>query len=453
MAPVIPTAPELPDTSGSAWRVFLTVTLFTLVAIALFPYVRVYDTFYLAGILLPDYSVPINTARQWLFLPCLLVCLGALAPHLVRWARGIGRRAWLETLVLALAVYALLAVFAFPYPYPTGTYSSPAGLGGIGRWYGEMAAAPFEAVSELGYRRLLMPAIAYYLGLTTPLAYYVYSQVLGLAVIALTIRFFDEKVPALTSWPALARVLGYASLSSCSYVVYNSQMPGYPDILLHALLLLMVLVPMPRQGRLTLIALCLVTHDGSMFGLAPLVLVAFPRKERLPALAFIAAYVLIWFSSYGGHLGDALLGHDVVGETSHRARYLTDPLVALAGVFFAWKLGWVAALACLATAARRSAELPATALLVVAPLAMLAVAWDTTRLAAFGIAGMFLVLAAAGRRWLPARPAAPVFAALAANLVIPTNNVVLARLDTAATYQYPGLYRLVYEWAARTAGA
>jgi hypothetical protein len=307
-------------------------------------------------------------------------------------------------------------------------------------------------VSELGYRRLLMPAIAHYLGLTVPIAYYVFSQFLGLVVIALTIRFFDDRVPALRGWPALARVLVYASLCSASYVVYNSQMPGYPDILLYALLLAIVMVPLPRQGRLVLVALCLITHDGSMFALAPLILVAFPREERLPALAFIAAYVLIWFSSYGGHLGDALLGHDVVGETSHRARYLTDPLVALAGVFFAWKLGWIATLAFLATAVRKGAALPGTTLLVFAPLAMLAVAWDTTRLAAFGLAGVFLVLAGAGRHWLPARPTGLVLAAFAANLLIPTNNVVLARLDTAASYQYPGLYRLLYEWTARAAG-
>jgi hypothetical protein len=154
--------------------------------------------------------------------------------------------------------------------------------------------------------------------------------------------------------------------------------------------------------------------------------------------------------SYGTRFGEGLAGHDVLGETSHRGAYLRHPQVALAGIFMSWKLLWIVVFAWLACVLREAGgfdRLRAVAL-VLFPLAMLAIAWDTTRLAAFGFAGMLLILAAAGRRWLAPRPSALALGVLGLNLLIPANNVVLARPETAASYPYPGAYRLIYTFLA-----
>lgn len=447
MLPLITGLPEVPDPRGTARRALLHGVLLLLFVIVIFPFVRMADTARLLGLELPPVEAGVAHYRRIALLACLLACAATLAAPLRAWLRALPRGALAAAFGWAVAVYALLAVLAFPYPWPDAPYADASGLGGIGRWYGgEMAPSPFTMVSEIGYRRMLMPALAHYLGLTRMVDYYLFSQLVAVSVIALLVLFLREQVPVTNRWPAAARLLLYASLCSGSWYVFNAQMPGYPDILLFGLLLLLLLVPMPAPARLTLVALAMITHEGALFGLVPLVLAVFPRRERLPALILIGTYVALWLLSYGPGLRAGLAGHDVVGEASHRGAYLSHPQVALAGVFLAWKLLWFPALAWLALALRAGplfGRLTAAAL-VLLPLSMLAIAWDTTRLAAFGFAGMLLILAAMGRRWLGPRPGALVWLLLGANLLIPPNNIVLARVETAYDYPYPGAYRLLY---------
>jgi hypothetical protein len=81
---------------------------------------------------------------------------------------------------------------------------------------------------------------------------------------------------------------------------------------------------------------------------------------------------------------------------------------------------------------------------VVGPVALTLVAWDTTRVAGFGWIGVVIGLAALFEETPAlANGYQKAVAGLAAvNLAIPSYNVVLYYSDTL-TYPYPGLYRLI----------
>lgn len=443
----LPESRSPPEAGG---RLGLAALLLLFFAIILFPAPRLAGLLAMAGLHPGPPALEVAHYRRLLFLPCLLVMGWRLAPDVGAWLRSLGRPAFGRALLLATGVYLVLAVLAFPYPFPTGADAYRSGLGGIGHWYGSIAGDPFIETHEIVYRRLLMTALASYAGLTHPVDFYLLSQALSLLVILLTILFGDRAVPAVAAWPAPARLLLYASVCSASYVVFNSQLPGYPDILLYALLLLLLLVPLRPGARLLLVALCLATHDGAIFALLPLVLVMFPRRERLPALAVIGLYYVLLLASLGANLDDALRDHDVVGDSAHLGDLVTHAGSLLAGVFFSYKLLWAAAIAGVLLAARSpgASDWPGPALgaaaLLLMPLPVILVAWDTTRLLAFGVAGMLVLAAVAGRASLRPRPTGLVIALLAANLLIPTNNVVIARPATAERYAYPGAYRFIY---------
>jgi hypothetical protein len=265
----------------------------------------------------------------------------------------------------------------------------PRFLQSLGDEYGRMSLSPFTEPRGLYHKRLLMPACAHLFGASGYLWYFFFSLLCTCALIFTTRLWFEAKGIRLT------RLVAFSVLTS-SFVMYNFQMPGYPEQLAFVLILLGSVVPMTSAGRIAIVALALATHEGLVFVLAPLVWFLFPRRERWQALNVIVVYgIILWIGGVaaGSALTESFVYRDESGLTA--LQYLTaKPFLAFAGVLFAYKLFWFIILASV-IAALRSHDVKTPMVLsslVCLPLFTLPLAVDASRLVGWGFLGLLCAL-------------------------------------------------------------
>ncbi|BAG00545.1 unknown protein [Microcystis aeruginosa NIES-843] len=88
---------------------------------------------------------------------------------------------------------------------------------------------------------------------------------------------------------------------------------------------------------MSVIALCLLNHESSLFALVPLIIFCFPKKEIFQALLAILFYLLIWFATRGS-MANALATHS---EVSVFKIFLENWQLGMMGIFFSYKLLWL----------------------------------------------------------------------------------------------------------------
>lgn len=355
--------------------------------------------------------------------------------------------------VVSLYFFVILSLLAFPYSYPYGLLSHPSGLASLGVSYGKMSLSPFAESYDIVARRLLKPAIAYFIQMQGYILYYIFSLVCIYILIFMTVVFLESKIVSThrlgETTPAIysRKFWVYLSAMTSSYMMVCFQWPGYPENIFFILILLAACLPMSRQARLGTVALCIVTHDGSAFALIPIILFCFPKQERIPALFAVVLFYGIWFVSHGLNLQQGLESHVVVGNKSNWSLLTRNPALAVVGVFFAYKLLWFIGLY---TSWRLWLEKDReTALAIVGitlfSVLMLLLGWDTTRLAGFGFLGMLIALVVVANEYgnFTKNQRHILLAIIAANLLFPTYNVVLDLPESAFKYPYPGIYQAI----------
>ncbi len=396
-----------------------------------------------------DTLVPLEAVVFFLALVVLALPMG----RAVWRARSIWRSVGVvRTLVWAGVLYALLCLFAWPDPTVLDTES---GLFLMGRYFGDMTLDPF-ANDFVGTRvRLLKPAIAYLLHLRGHFPYYVFSLIGVFAFVWVAVVFLEWKSASfrpLARLGARARFITWLSLFTSCFVLGNFQWPGYVDHITFTLILLAAMVPMTTSERLGVLVLCMVNHDASLFGLAPLVLFCFPARERLQGFVVLGLYFLTNLATYGFSV-PAFLEYSTHGSGSLKGPVWTYawryPERVIGGWFFVYKLFWGFWLYGLWRLRRagRVRSVVALAALTLAPLPLTFIAWDTSRLVSFGFLGMVLVVSwlvgTAGE--LPSSHRRALAALVLLNLLVPTYNYMLLFPFNAIYSLTPGFYRWVHE--------
>lgn len=372
----------------------------------------------------------------------------------VRRSRSFWHKLGIKRIAVA-AVYFFLALslLAFPYSYPYGLNADPSGLSGLGLSYGRMSLSPFSESYEIVARRLLKPAIAYFIQMQGNLLYYLFSLICIYILIFMTLVFLEFKISSKhrlgENKPIIytRKFWVYLSVMTSSYMMVCFQWPGYPENISFILILLAACLPMSRQARLGIVALCMVNHDGSAFALIPIILFCFPKKEIIPALFAVVLFYGIWFLSHGLNLHQGLASHVVVGNHSNWSLLTKNPGLAVAGVFFAYKLLWfllLYAMQRLWSQGERETALTIASITLFS-LIMLLLAWDTTRLSGFGFLGMLIALAVVANDYsqLAIRQRQILLVIVYANLVVPSYNILLEIPDSAFHYPYLGIYKAI----------
>jgi hypothetical protein len=293
--------------------------------------------------------------------------------------------------VNALAVFGFVGCLVY-------ALDSPHLCRDMGYYYGEMSDAPFRVEFGAYHRRLLKPVLAHLFFMRGQYLYFLFSMMLTYGVILMTLLFYKMQFSnALGSTPKEQHsmpLLWAVSLGTCSFISYDFANPGYPDNLVFFLVLTALMIRPHAQAQLSLLVLCLAIHEASLFILAPLFLVLFPRRLWIPAGAIVGIYGLgLMISANVSAAG--LTAHTEVFGKSPLNHVLENPSFALLGTFFSYKLLWIIPVIC-ATVLRKKLPWRAQAmsiLLLVAPLGLIPLAFDTSRLVGFGFLGIILCIA------------------------------------------------------------
>lgn len=358
------------------------------------------------------------------------------------------RRAWGQLafvrdkrlLLQALVTFVLLCFLVIPI--------GPSLLGSMGIAYGGISSSPFCQDSGWFYRRLLKPAVAHLLQLEGFL-YWVFSLSCTFVVILLTLTYLarHRKSFGLAGHHAKARLLPLdrmlllLSIATSSYIIYDYYMPGYTDQFIFILILLGACVPMTSQGRLAIVVLAQASHEIGVFCVLPIILVSYPRRDKLPALTVIGLYFLLWLASFGFDLPRAFAAQaHVAGEPAYRFLFERPHWLVL-GSFMSYKLLWgLAALGMWVLWKNHLRGTVAKVLMVLLfPMIMLPLGVDTSRLVGFGFLALLACVVVLDHEFQSRRQRAVLRCLYVANLVLPS---FYCALNDGIVF-YPGLYKLI----------
>lgn len=358
-----------------------------------------------SGWLAPRYVAPDVFVRRFvvplkgLLFGAAVVCL--LIPIARAVARGLReidrptlrRSAWLTLVLLAIS-------WALCWPYHTSMWA----VGNWGTFFARMSENPFAEPHNYFHRRLLKPALAYFLQFRGPLLYWMFTMLCTAMLSFLIVLYFevmltrrgnrdddDVQMP-----DGLLRTLASLGVMSTNVVMLHLTAPEYVDDLLAILILLQIVLPLTLKARLCLVALAMATHEAAaVFGLGPLVLVLFPTwTQRLAAWGLMGSFFGFWLASYGFDLRAAFGVHTQFETQSTFDIMLAHPRTLALGLFMAHKFFWAVFIAALwrLLARRQWAPAGALAACTLVPLATMPIATDTSRLVGMGFAGILFAV-------------------------------------------------------------
>lgn len=303
----------------------------------------------------------------------------------------------------------------------------PVGVRDMGAQYALLSVSPFEASQGWYHNRLLMPAVAHFLLFRGFFFFFGLSLLFTMSLVYLTNLWLQKNEVRLSTWQVV-------SLCTSSFVVFQFQVPGYPDVIVHLLLLATVTFRLTDFSKVALLVLALLAHESSIFISGILCLFILRPRYWLSFYVIVLLYYAVWLGSYGFDVPAALQSHHVAGQSGF-AWFASNTATAVIGIGFAYKLLW----ACIGTAIvasiyqRRWKPGLLMVLLILASLSMAFLAVDTSRMVGWS----FIALLFAVRELSEgARSRKLLVAALAANLLIPSAYVTL----NAGVVLRPGLY-------------
>jgi hypothetical protein len=282
------------------------------------------------------------------------------------------------------------------------------------------------------YRRILMPAIAYYTQFRGPFLYNVLDVLLTLGFIYLVVLFVQKR---LASW----NIFQLLSLLSAGLVIHQFFFPGFVDKIVLSLAILSLLLPFSSYGRSALLALAMLTHETTgPFIMGPIILALYPRREIARHTLIIALFCIAFLMEFHFSISAATQLNSSVCYVSVAQLIGTHRLYALLGTFFAYKFLWIffiwAVVICIS--ARRWGDLATLALIVLGPVALVGIGTDTSRFVTYGNLGILLAAAIVFQR---ARPW--LFnLILAVNLLLPSCYVAVNEGGGVRNFQG------IYEW-------
>lgn len=362
------------------------------------------------------------SVKGFLFVLALCVLLFPVLRDAYRYLLDAGPGAVLRPLLIAAGIALFL-----------GVLSLNPGVEGFGVTYARMSRSPFTADSSLFSTRLLMPAMAHVLFFRGFWPYSVFSVLLAVLFIALLHGWIMDFAP-LPLWQ-------FVSLCTCSFVAFQFESPGYPDVLVFIAFLLVMRPDLSYEGKLPLLVLALISHEASVLLGVVLAWRYLRRREFAVYLLTILAYAVAWAAAWNFDLVGLLASRNV-GETPALQWILRYPLVELLGIAAAFKFLWIPLVMGITFALRQ--RLVEDARFMVAGLAggllMTVLGVDTWRLMGFAFPALLIALRIV-QDTMPERLSKwALRGSFAANLVIPYVSV-------AATGEVllPALYQRLYQ--------
>lgn len=198
--------------------------------------------------------------------------------------------------------------------------------------YSQRALSPFTQPSDLYSTRLLMPAVAYLLFFRGYALYFVFSFIITVIFIAVLYSWVNKNA-SLPFWQ-------FFSLCTSSFVIFQFQVPGYPDILVFLFFLLVMSENTDQASKLSLLLLSLLTHEASFLIGIILAWRYLGRNEKLVYGFALLFYGMIWLLVSNLNIYDIFASHTVSGMSGLEWVVSNLPLELL-GIFSSYKMIWV----------------------------------------------------------------------------------------------------------------
>lgn len=262
-------------------------------------------------------------------------------------------------------------------------------IASMGAEYGVISASPFNQDFGFYYRRLLMPAIVFFLQLGGAFGYNIFHFLLLFVNILLVIYLFLINDVRLKFWQQL-------SILTSGMIIFQFQIPGYTEqgVLFLALLFLCFKDKFTSGQRMSLIALMLLFHESAgMFMGIPLIVSFFPKNEKLINLSVMLLFVTFWLSAYSFNVKNLFITHTQLGQLNNIDYFIKNPLWVAGGVFFAYKALWFLLLFFIFSFVKQKKilELGVPILFICLPLLLISIV-DVSRIVAWGYLGILLII-------------------------------------------------------------
>lgn len=305
----------------------------------------------------------------------------------------------------------------------------------MGTNYAIIARSPFTQDSGIHNKRLLMPALAYLFHARDFQPYYIFSVILTIAFIALLLNWTDKNAQ-LSMWQVF-------SLCTCSFVLFQYQYGGYPDILVFVLFILVMQEYIQPSSKLSLLILALLTHEGSFLVGSILAWRYLDRRRFVLYLLAVILYFAIWFWVSGQDINVMLRGHRVEG-VSGLVWLASAPLKELIGLFVAYKAMWIIFFISVWISGKKRlfSDMIFVLTCAAAGICMTILGVDTSRLMGFAFPGFLVALALVSKHPDPMNSKRAFSLIFLLNLILPSFNIGL----NGGIEFFPGLYQVLYGW-------
>jgi hypothetical protein len=315
---------------------------------------------------------------------------------------------------------------------------------GLGVDYSLKSVSPFNQIEDWQSTRLLMPALSYFLFLRGTWPFYGFFLALTVLFIAVLYAWMRHNAK-LSLWEFL-------SLCTVSFVSFQFQVPGYPDVLVYLFFLLVMQEKFSPASKLSLLLLALIANETSFFVGLVLAWRYLSRKEQVAYLIGLGLYVAVWVALSNFDVGAVLASRNVEGMSGMQW-VLQNPLLELFGIFMGYKALWLL-IGWAVVVAFRSGRLEDAKFIIatlIAAVLMTLSAVDTSRLMGYAFPAL-LISVSVLKNTVFGKFGKTAFALIFIfNLLIPSVYVGL----NAGVRSFRGLYGRVYEilfnWAKRFA--
>jgi len=314
----------------------------------------------------------IPAAKGLVFLAAGIILFWPVATDLVRIWRTSNWRDRLLPYAAALGVVAFSMALVFQ-PGPLG----------LGVDYSLKSVNPFVQFDDWQSTRLLMPALSYFLFLRGKWPFYGFFLAITIIFIAALVAWNKER-GKLKWWEFL-------SLCTASFVSFQFQAPGYPDVLVYLFFLLIMRDDLRPVSKLSLLLLGLIANESSFIVGVVMAWRYLPRKEQLTYLLGIGIYVAVWVAFSNFDVTAVLASRNVDG-LSGLAWVMREPWFEALGVFMGFKALW-AIIVWGGAAAWRSGRRSEAGFIIVtvgAAFAMTLSAVDTSRLMGYAFPALLI---------------------------------------------------------------
>ncbi|MEW5938673.1 MAG: hypothetical protein AB1750_03355, partial [Chloroflexota bacterium] len=369
----------------------------------------------------------VPAAKGLVFLGALIILSLPIAADFCRIWRNASWREVLLPLAVALGVSLVSLALTFQ-PGPLG----------LGVDYSLKSQNPFVQFEDWQSTRLLMPALSYSLFLRGTWPFYGFFLALTVVFIAALYAWFQSH--AKLSW------WEFLSLCTVSFVSFQFQVPGYPDVLAYLLFLLVMGERFGPASKLSLLILALIANESSIFVGVVLAWRYLPRKERWTYLFAIGLYVAVWVALSNFDVGAVLASRNVDGM-SGLAWVAREPGLEAFGLFMGYKALWAVIVWGGAAAWRSGRRSEAWFILAAVGAAVLMTfsAVDTSRLMGYAFPALLVAIEVLKGAPLGKTGKTALASIFALNLLIPSAYVGL----NAGVKTFRGLYGRLYEALAR----